>query len=111
MAGSSDPANLLRGIPERQDREWVEELVHGEGLRIERIVSWGQRSPEGFWYDQDEHEWVALLSGAAKIQFADDDRSVTLGPGDSLTIPAHVRHRVEWTDPERPSVWLTVFFR
>jgi cupin 2 domain-containing protein len=111
MTGAPDPANLLRDLPPRQDQEWVEVLACGEGMRIQRIVSWGQCSPEGFWYDQAEHEWVALLSGAARIQFADGDRTVILAPGDSLTIPAHVRHRVEGTDPERASVWLAVFFR
>lgn len=110
MAGIPDPTNLLRDIPSRQDREWVEVLAQREGIRIERIVSWGQRSPEEFWYDQEEHEWVALLSGAATIEFAEGDRSVSLAPGDSLTIPAHVRHRVAWTDPEQASVWLAVFF-
>jgi cupin 2 domain-containing protein len=111
MIGPLDPANLLRDIPPRQDREYVEVLAQGEGMRVERIVSWGQCSPQGFWYDQEEHEWVALLSGAAKIRFADDARTVTLGPGDSLTIPVHARHRVEWTDPNGASVWLAVFFR
>ncbi|MGD2064221.1 MAG: cupin domain-containing protein [Nitrospirota bacterium] len=111
MAGALDPANLLHDIPARQAQEWVEVLAHGDAMRIERIVSWGQHSPVGFWYDQEEHEWVALLRGAARLRFEDGDRVVTLAPGDSLTIPAHVRHRVEWTDPERASVWLAVFFR
>jgi cupin 2 domain-containing protein len=111
VAGALDPANLLRDLPPRQDQEWVEVLASGAGVRVERIVSWGQRSPEGFWYDQEEHEWVALLSGAATLRFADGDRIVTLNAGDSLAIPAHVCHRVEWTDPEQASVWLAVFFR
>jgi len=103
--------NLLHDIPARMAAELVDVLARGEGVRVERVVSWGQASPPGFWYDQAEHEWVALLTGEARLRFEEGDRVVSLAPGDALTIPAHVRHRVEWTDPGQPSVWLAVFYR
>src|ERR1700730_14032403 len=32
----------------------------------------------------------------------------TLRPGDYVELPAHTKHRIEWTDADRPTVWLTV---
>ncbi len=80
-------------------------------LRVERIVSQGQASPPGFWYDQDEAEWVLLLAGAARLRFADEPQDRLLGPGDHVHIAPRRRHRVEWTDPAAPTVWLAVFHR
>jgi len=100
--------NLFSGWPTSVDREHFEELLKRPGLRIERIVSTGQASPEGFWYDQPEDEWVVLLSGAAGLRFESEADVRELKPGDWLHIPAHVRHRVEWTDAAQPSVWLAV---
>jgi cupin 2 domain-containing protein len=79
-------------------------------LRIERIVSRGHCSPHGFWYDQDEHEWVSVLAGRAQIEI-EARGLVELGPGDHLLLPAHVRHRVVHTDPEVDTIWLTVFYK
>ena len=90
--------------------EFVEVLAGRGRTRVERIVSRGQASPEGFWYDQDEDEFVAVLSGAARLRFQDPDEVVAMGPGDHLTIPAHRRHRVDWTEPDASTVWLAVFF-
>lgn len=78
-------------------------------MRIERIVSLGHVTPDGAWYDQDEHEWVAVLAGRARLGFDTGD-SIELGPGDTWLIPAHQRHRVEWTTPHTHTVWLAVFF-
>ncbi len=100
--------NLLAPLPRQLDRELIQTLVEYPALRIERIVSTGQSSPVGFWYDQSEHEWVTLLSGAATLEF--EDRSVELRPGDQYLIPAHCKHRVAWTDPEQTTVWLAVFW-
>ena len=102
--------NLLRDLPGARTAEIVETLVTAPGVRIERIVSVGQASPEGFWYDQAESEWVLLLAGTARLRFADEAEARTLGPGDHVHIAAHRRHRVEWTDPERPTIWLAVFY-
>jgi cupin 2 domain-containing protein len=92
------------------NKEVIEQLARGQGFRIERIVSRGHSSPEGFWYDQDESEFVVLLSGSAAIRFESTDELVEMKPGDSMEIPAHVRHRVEWTDPDQASVWLAAFY-
>ena len=104
--------NLFAGIDEeKRDEELLTTLAERPGGRIERIVSTGQASPPGFWYDQDWGEWVVLLSGAALLRFADEDEPRHLGPGDWVDIPAHCRHRVEWTDPDQPTVWLAVHYR
>lgn len=71
----------------------------------------GHASPPGFWYDQPEYEWVAVLAGEAKLRFADREDLIRLGPGDWINIPAHRRHRVEWTRPDAPTIWLAVFYQ
>ncbi|NLB05774.1 MAG: cupin, partial [Desulfobulbaceae bacterium] len=89
--------NLFAGIGEgKRDEGLLTTLAKRPGVHIERIVSTGQASPPGFWYDQDWGEWVVLLSGAALLRFADEDEPRHLGPGDWVDIPAHCRHRVEW---------------
>lgn len=108
---SSRRGNLFDGIPAPRDEELVERLAVGASTRVERIVSRGQSSPPDFWYDQDEHEWVVLLAGAARLRVEGEAADVTLAPGDYIDIPAHTRHRVEWTDPTRDTVWLAVFYR
>jgi cupin 2 domain-containing protein len=105
-----DLENLFDDFPEEFDEEFIEDLVDGEDVRVERIVSRGQASPEGFWYDQDDDEWVGLLAGAAVLSLEDDDEKVTLRPGDHINIPAHKKHRVEWTAPDEETVWLAVFY-
>jgi cupin 2 domain-containing protein len=102
--------NLLRDLPDARSGEVVDALVARPGVRIERIVSLGQTSPEGFWYDQDEAEFVLLLAGAARLRFADEDAARMLAAGDWLDIAPHRRHRVEWTDPQQPAIWLAVFY-
>lgn len=82
-------------------------LVDRPGLRIEQIISLDHASEEGFWYDQDEFEWVAVLTGFGVIEF-EDGSTARLGPGDALEIPPHTRHRVASTDPSVPTVWLAV---
>ena len=103
--------NLLRDLPDASATEITEALIARPGLRIERIVSSGQASPPGFWHDQDEAEWILLLSGAARLRFEDEPEARRLGPGDWVEIAAHRRHRVEWTDPDQPTVWLAIFYR
>ena len=103
--------NLVRDLPDASAAEITEALAARPDLRIERITSFGQASPSGFWYDQDEAEWVLLLSGAARLHFQDEPESRRLGPGDWVEIAAHRRHRVEWTDPTQPTVWLAVFYK
>ena len=106
--GHDHPMNLLSNLPQKLPEELTTVLQDGTGVRIERIVSTGHRSPDGFWYDQTEHEWVMVLTGAAKLTF--EDQVVELLPGDSINIPARQKHRVEWTSPDEPTVWLAVFY-
>lgn len=101
---------LLRPVGGELPEELTEVLAAGERFRLERIVSRGHHSPDGFWYDQSEQEWVALLAGAARLRFESGSEPIELGPGDSLLIPAGERHRVEWTDPDCETVWLALFF-
>jgi cupin 2 domain-containing protein len=85
--------------------------VTTDNLRIERIVSTGQASAPGFWFDQDWAEWVLLLAGSAGLLFEGEAEPQVLRPGDHLLIAAHRRHRVAWTDTKRPTVWLAVHYR
>ena len=88
----------------------VTTLLSAPGLRVERIVSAGQQSPPGFWYDQSEDEWVVVLEGAAALEFEGQQEPVRLAPGDWVNIPAHRRHRVAWTAPARRTVWLAIHY-
>src|SRR5579875_3659820 len=108
--GGGRAVNLLSPLPDARAAEVAEILLARPGLRIARIVSLGQQSPPGFWYDQDEGEWVVLLAGAARLRFADEAEERLLRPGDVVDIAPHRRHRVEWTDPATPTVWLAVFY-
>ena len=101
--------NLFDRTTVDRDCERTEPLAAGPGVRLERIVSLGQCSPQGFWYDQAETEWVALLTGRARIRIEGRADDIILGPGDTLLLPAHCRHRVEWTDPNEPTIWLALF--
>ncbi len=103
------PANLFANLPERLPAELFQTLLETATFRVERIVSHSHASPPGFWYDQDRSEWIVLLQGAARLAFPNEP-PVELKPGDFLTIPAHVRHRVDWTTPDGPTVWLAVHY-
>jgi cupin 2 domain-containing protein len=102
--------NLFAGIPEIIPEEIIEILLKAPGFYLERIVSAGQATATGQWYDQETHEWVVLLSGAAGLVFEGEAEVRVLRPGDYLLIPAHCRHRVEWTDPEHQTVWLALHY-
>ena len=101
--------NLLRSLPEKCAEEVTEDLLTGRGVRLERIVSYGQASPPGFWYDQDQAEWVMVLSGRAGLLIEGEAEERKLGPGDAVFLPSHCRHRVTWTDPTEATVWLALF--
>ncbi|MBF0255386.1 MAG: cupin domain-containing protein [Gammaproteobacteria bacterium] len=106
-------ANVFQSLPDASQAEQFESLLSRPDCRIERILSQGQCSAEGFWYDQAEDEWVLLLKGRARLEFAeplaDGNHLLELAEGDYLLIPAHCRHRVAWTDPDQPTIWLAVF--
>ena len=101
--------NLLGGLGPAGPDEQVETLLATPTVRLERIVSRGHTTPAGQWYDQAQDEWVLLVQGGAGLRFEGADAVRTLDPGDWLLIPARVRHRVEWTAPAEPTIWLCLF--
>ncbi len=90
--------------------EQFRDILQRPGLRIERIVSTGQSSPPGFWYDQPQGEWVLVVQGEAKLRFADEAEAHHLRAGDYVDIPPHCRHRVEWTPANQITIWLAVHY-
>ncbi len=103
--------NIFANLQAKSESEVIETLVNGNSCHIERIVSTGQITPGNKWYDQERDEWVLLLSGAARLQFETQPiYKMELTAGDFVIIPAHCRHRVSWTHPEEPTVWLAVHF-
>ena len=100
--------SLLDEIPDKISEELFSVLAESAGMKIERIVSEGHASPDGFWYDQEQNEWVLLISGSAVLTI--ENKQVKLNPGDHLLIPAHQRHRVESTSQTEKTIWLAVFF-
>lgn len=103
--------NLFGDVPDDLPEEDFGTLLDEQHFRLERIVSTGHATPEGTWYDQPQAEWVILLKGSARLLVEGEPEARRLSPGDWLLIPAHVRHRVEWTDPAQPTVWLALHYR
>lgn len=111
MTPSVPFGNLFKALPDLdQSDEAVDILTETSNLRIERIVSTGQVTPDGTWYDQIRDEWVAMLQGHARLQIEGEPSERRLVPGDWLLLPAHCRHRVTWTSPDEQTVWLAVHF-
>ena len=102
-------ANLFDDVPAKLPAERFDELLARPGVRIERIVSTGQAAPAGDYQEQSWDEWVLLVEGSAGLEI--DGREMRLVRGDHLLIPAGTRHRVAWTDPDRPTIWLAVHLR
>jgi len=102
--------NLFAHISEFVAEEVIEVLLKTENFRLERIVSDGQATPFGEWYDQETHEWVLLLKGSAGLRFAGEPEIRVMRSGDALHIPAHLRHRVEWTESGVKTVWLALHY-
>ena len=100
--------NLFANLPELYESEQSLSLFEKPSIKIERIVSQSHSSPPGFWYDQDEDEWVMVVRGEATLEFEDGDL-VQMEEGDHMTIARHVRHRVQQTDAK--TIWLTVHIR
>jgi cupin 2 domain-containing protein len=109
-AKPSIAGNLRDGLPAALPEELVTVLAGAAGgVRVERIVSFGQASPPGYWYDQEEREFVLVVEGAARLQL-EGGELVVMGPGDWIVLDAHQRHRVAWTDPDATTIWLAVFW-
>ena len=102
--------SLFAAVSSDLPEEQLSTLLQTENFRLGRIVSTGQTTSEGEWYDQEENEWVLVLQGSAEIRFEEGDVTRTLSPGEYLQISAHVRHRVEWTDPDQPTIWLVLHY-
>ncbi|PWI32309.1 cupin [Vibrio albus] len=102
--------NLFSNIPDNLPEEIFEDILSSEKMRIERIISHGHTSPDNGWYDQDENEWVLVLSGHGCIEF-EGGRVITLYPGDHLNIPPHEKHKVKETACNEITIWLAVFYQ
>lgn len=102
--------NIFTSIPETLEEELFDDLLQHKNVRIERILSKGQSSPKEGWYNQEEHEWVIVLKGCGIISF-EDGFEVKLDKGDYINIPAHTKHRVTWTDPDKVTIWLAIFYK
>jgi cupin 2 domain-containing protein len=103
-------SSLFANIPDSIPKEILEDLVSTDTVRIERILSHGQTSPKTGWYDQEQHEWVMVLQGEGWLRFEQGNELVKLKPGMHINIPAHTKHRVDWTPAEQPTVWLVVYY-
>ena len=104
-----DLKNIFENLPVELKEEFFEEILSTKDFKAERIISEGHASPPNFWFDQDKNEFVLLLKGKAKLCFEDDSK-IELKPGDYLIIKAHQKHRVDWTDPNQKTFWLTIFY-
>lgn len=105
-----NPTNIFGSLPKDLKSEVIEDIIRSPSVRIERIVSKGHTSPDSGWYDQDENEWVMVVEGRASLGFEDGSKC-NLAAGDYINIPAHVKHKVVWTDPNEITVWLAVFYK
>ncbi len=88
--------------------EVFESLLETGGLTVERILSHGTVSPEGFWYDQETDEWVMMARGGAVLEF-ENEGLVAMKAGDHVMIPRHKKHRVLLTS--RDAVWVALHFQ
>ncbi|WP_309939948.1 cupin domain-containing protein [Aureibacter tunicatorum] len=104
------PKNIFDKLIADRSQEVFDILEESNSIKIERIVSFGQKSPSDFWYDQEESEWVIVLEGYAELEFEGGEIH-KLGKGDYINIPARQKHRVIHTSPEEKTIWLAVFYK
>ena len=102
------PLNIFDVPDPLPDKEEFTELLGSSDVRIERIVSTGQATPPGQWYDQPEDEWVVLIQGEAVLQY-ESGETLRMSAGDHILLPARCRHRVAYTSTQPPCIWITVF--
>ncbi len=105
---SGSKNNIFSEIPTELSEEIFQTIIESEPIKIERIISKGQKSEDGFWYDQDQSEFVIVLQGSAQLEF--EDKTIDLEKGDYINIRAHQKHRVKWTSPKEETIWLAVFY-
>lgn len=102
---------LRDGLPAApQDEEQIDILMESSRVRMERIVSTGQATPEGHWYDPVGDEFVLLVAGAARLRIEGEAADRALESGDWIVLPAHCRHRVTWTQEMPPTIWLAIHY-
>lgn len=101
--------NIFAELPDNLEQEIFETLISNDEVKVERIISKGHRTETGQWYDQDLNEWVMVLKGAARLVF-EGGESVELIEGSYINIPAHRKHRVEWTDSTQETIWLAIHY-
>ena len=104
------PNNIFSNIPDSITEEIFETLLQTDHFKLERIVSFGQATPPGKWYDQETDEWIMVLSGRAGLVFEGHEEVYVMNPGDYVHIPAHRRHSVEWTDAKQKTIWLALHY-
>jgi cupin 2 domain-containing protein len=104
-----DKISFYNDIPNDSKQEIFFEILKKKNIRIEKIVSNGQKSPKDFWYCQEEHEFVMVLKGSAILEF--EDQTLNLNEGDAVNIPAFKKHKVQQTNKEQPTIWLAVFYQ
>ena len=103
--------NFFSKIPELQPgMEEIENILRHGNVRIERITGSGAVSPDGFWFDQDENEWVMLLQGDAVIEFTDGTKT-QMTAGSYISLPAHEKHRLVYTSSDPACIWLAFFWK
>lgn len=105
-----DIKNIFSVIQKQAPEEILETIIQAHQCKIERIISRGHATTVGEWYNQDKNEWVLVLKGNARLLFEGDDELVVMKTGDYINIPAHRKHRVEWTDPTEETIWLAVYY-
>jgi cupin 2 domain-containing protein len=103
-------SNIYSQLSKVPPNEFFETLLQTDAFTLERIVSKGHATPAGQWYDQARDEWVILLKGSAGLRIEGEPAVITLKPGDHMHLPAHRKHRVEWTAPAEETVWLALHF-
>lgn len=100
--------NIFEEIPYDKNEENFFEIFKNEKIKVEKIVSNGQTSPNNFWYEQEKSEFILLVEGYAKLEF--EDRVVELRKGDCLNIKAFEKHRVSFTSLDESTIWFAVFY-
>lgn len=100
--------NIYSFSPWDKTQEQFTSLFKGKSVRIERIVSSGHTTNPNEWYDQEEFEFVMLVQGKARLEFADGEE-MWLSAGDYCCIEPHQKHRVTYTSIEPICIWIAVF--
>lgn len=98
-------------LPKPSEEEVFEKIIEQENFLLERIISTGQQSSAGFWYEQERDEWVVLLQGKATLEFQQTQEKLHLTAGDSILLPALCKHRVSYTSSEPPCIWLALHYQ